>query len=80
MRVVAVLILCLAVSACASFPEVDRAGAAYDDAEAPRLLPTDAVLAMELAPVADEGARAALLARAEGLRARAAAIRRRPVD
>lgn len=76
----AILFLCLLVAACASFPEVDRAGADYDDAAAPRLLPTDQVLAMEAAPIGGEATRAALLARAEALRARAAAIRRRAVD
>lgn len=74
------LSLCLLLAACASFPDVDRAGTAYHDAAAPRLLPTDQVLAMEQAPLTTEASRAALLARAEALRARAAAIRRRPVD
>lgn len=66
------------LAACAAFPEVDRAEQAHADAPAPALLPTDRLLAMEGAPLADEDSRAALLARAAGLRARAAAIRALP--
>ncbi|HMO70731.1 MAG TPA: hypothetical protein PKC84_03660 [Paracoccaceae bacterium] len=72
------LLVALTVSACAAFPEVDRAGAAFDDAPAPRLLPTDQVLAAEGADLGGPETAAALDARAAALRARAAALRRSP--
>lgn len=68
----------LLLSACATFPEVDRASAPYDNAAPPRLLPTDQVLAAEGADLSGPEANAALLARAEALRARAGALRSRP--
>jgi hypothetical protein len=74
------LALPLALAACAAFPEVDRAGGAFADAPAPRLLPTDALLSLETAPAAGPDREAELLARASRLRARAEAIRGRPLS
>ncbi|QYK40881.1 MAG: hypothetical protein KF887_15995 [Paracoccaceae bacterium] len=74
----AALALPLVLAACAAFPEVERAEGAYSDAPAPQLLPTDQVLAMESGAIATDDRRAALIARADALRARAATIRRRP--
>lgn len=75
------LLLALLLAGCATFPEVDRAGAAFDEAPAPRLLPTDQVLAAgEAAPRGAAAAQGALTARAEALRSRAEAIRRRPAS
>lgn len=70
--------LALALSACAAFPEVDRAGAPYDRAQPPRLLPTATVLAAEGADLSGPDTNAALLARAAALRARADGLRRPP--
>ncbi|MFN3972169.1 MAG: hypothetical protein ACK4L4_12460 [Gemmobacter sp.] len=78
MHVILRLALPCLLAACAGFPEVDRAELPHADAPAPRLLPTDQVLAMETAPLGNDATRAALIARAAALRARAAAIRTRP--
>lgn len=79
MRRAPFLLLALLLAGCATFPEVDRAGAPFDDAPPPRLLPTDQVLAAgEGAPIGAEAAQRSLTARADALRRRAEAIRRRP--
>ena len=75
----ALLALALLLSGCATFPEVDRAAMTLGEGPAPRLLPTDQVLAAgEAPPLGAEAAQAALAARAAGLRQRAEAIRQRP--
>ena len=68
------LILCLTLSACASFPGVDAA-ASKATGPAPALLPMDELLAQTGQPRA-ETAGNSLTARAAALRARAAALRR----
>ncbi|MFV0491482.1 MAG: hypothetical protein ACK5M4_06670 [Pseudorhodobacter sp.] len=74
------LILSFALlTGCASFPDVQRAGAVPSGGSAPDLVPTETLLAMEASPRATEESTAALAARAAGLRARAAGLRNRSV-
>ncbi|MGQ0565748.1 MAG: hypothetical protein ACT4OK_11835 [Gemmobacter sp.] len=69
----------LLLSACAPFPEVDRAERLLGDGPAPILLPTQDLLARVDAPSRVGDAQATLAARAAALRARAAALRATPV-
>lgn len=71
----ATLAAALALSACATFPEVDRAESRLPPGPAPVLIPLDAALAQAGSARATEGDRDSLLARAAALRARAAAMR-----
>ena len=73
------LILPLVLSACASFPEVDRAERTLGEGPAPILLPTEDLLARVDAPSRVGDAQATLTARAAALRARAARLRGTPV-
>ena len=68
-----ILALCLTLSACASFPQVD-AVASKATGPAPALLPMDELLA-QTGQARAEAAGATLTARAAALRARAAALR-----
>jgi hypothetical protein len=70
-------LLCL--SACATFPEVDREMTATADAPPPQLLPTETLLAQADRVLGAQAAQADLQARAAALRARAARIRAMPV-
>ena len=74
------LILPLVLSACASFPEVDRAERTLGEGPAPILLPTDDLLARVDAPSRVGASQATLTARATVLRARAARLRATPVS
>ena len=68
------LALCLTLTACAGFPQVDAA-ASTANGPAPALLPMDDVLA-QINPDQAETAGNSLTARAAALRARAANLRR----
>jgi hypothetical protein len=65
----------LLLSACAAFPEVDRAERTLGDGPAPILLPTEDLLARVDAPSRAAGAQASVAARVAALRARAARLR-----
>ncbi len=65
----------LALAACAQFPQVDALPALGPDAAPPALLPLDGLLAQAEGPAVAEAAGAALLARAERLKARARLMR-----
>ena len=67
------------MSACASFPEVDRAERTLAEGPAPILLPTEDLLARVDAPSRVGDAQTTLAARAAALRARAARLRATPV-
>jgi hypothetical protein len=69
-----ILFLCLTLTACATFPQVDAA-ASKSAGPAPALLPMEELLAQTSAAQA-EAAGNSLTARAAALRARAAALRR----
>ncbi len=71
------LILCLGLSACADFPDLDGATPPVTG-PAPRILPLDQVLAGQARPPQQADA-ASLTARAAALRARAAALRAAPL-
>lgn len=74
------LILGLALSACAAFPELDRAvPAEATRGPFPTLVPISTILNGP-APVATEAAAAALSGRVAALRARAARLRRPVID
>ena len=73
------LLSLLLLSACAAFPEVDRAERTLSEGPAPILLPTDDLLARVDAPSRVGSAQATLTARAAALRARAARLRGTPV-
>jgi hypothetical protein len=75
----AVLLPLLFLSACADFPEVDRAERRLSEGPTPILLPTDDLLARVDAPSRAGAAEATLAARAAALRARAARLRATPV-
>lgn len=76
MRPALPLALCAALSACASFPEVDRAQATLAAPGAPpALIPLEEALAQAGTVRVTEAERARLAARAAALRARAAAMR-----
>jgi len=69
------LILCLSLSACAEFPDLDAATPPVT-AAAPKILPLDQLLAAGAAVPGQANADAASLStRAAALRARAAALR-----
>lgn len=68
------------LTACAGFPEVDRAADAGSAGAAPRLVPTGDLLAQADAAGGAEAAQATLAARAAALRARADRIRAMPVS
>jgi hypothetical protein len=72
------LVALLLVSACATFPEVDRAASGHGKGPPPQLVPTEALLARAGVVVGAEAAQASLQARAAALRARAARIRAMP--
>jgi hypothetical protein len=72
------LIALLLVSACATFPEVDRAANGHGNGPLPQLVPTEELLARAGVVVGAEAAQAGLQARAAALRARAARIRAMP--
>jgi hypothetical protein len=74
------LVAFLLLTACAAFPEVDRAMSANADAPPPKLQPTEALLAQADRVAGAEAAQADLQARAAALRARAARIRAMPVS
>ena len=69
----------LLLSACADFPEVDRAERSLGEGPAPILLPTEDLLARVDAPSRVGSAQATLNGRAAALRARAARLRATPV-
>ena len=73
------LLSLLLLSACAAFPEVDRAERSLSEGPAPILLPTEDQLARVDAPSRVGSAQATLTARAAALRARAARLRGTPV-
>jgi hypothetical protein len=68
------------MSACATFPEVDRAERSLGEGPAPILLPTEDLLARVDAPSRVGAAEAEVTARAASLRARAARLRATPVS
>lgn len=75
------LVLCLALSACTQFPELDGAVAPdVEDADFPALVPLEPLLA-SAAPIVDDpvAASRALDARVAALRARARALQRRSI-
>ncbi len=78
-----VLLLCLPLmgAGCANFPELDRiaAEAKLDDRARPELLPLEPLLATAPATRATPEAATDLTARADALRARAAALQAQPV-
>ena len=76
MRVLILSLLLL--SACAAFPEVDRAERSLSEGPAPILLPTEDLLARVDVPSRVGSAQAPLTARAAALRARAAGLRGTP--
>ena len=70
------LLAVVLLSACATFPEIDRAALRYGGAgAAPPLVPLDEVLIGAEPGRASDASRDSLAARATGLRARAGAIR-----
>jgi hypothetical protein len=73
------LALCALLAACATFPEVDAAERALAEGPAPRLLPTEEILARAALPGRAEAAAETVAARAARLRARAARLRATPV-
>ena len=74
-----ILPLLLLLTACATFPEVDRAEARLKPGPAPSLLPTEDLLARVDAVGRVQAARDGLALRAAALRARAARLRATPV-
>ena len=67
------VILCLSLTACSSFPQLDAA-TPRANIPTPTLLPTEDLLA-QTAAIGAEGVGRTLAARAAALRARAAALR-----
>lgn len=71
------LILCLGLSACADFPDLDAATPPVTS-PVPVILPLDQLLSRQ-APAPQQADAASLNARAAALRARAAALRAAPL-
>ncbi len=71
----------LMLASCGASPDLGQAGRDLAaSGPAPALVPVEDLLALDNAPRASETATAAVDARADRLRARAAALRRKPVS